>query len=158
MKERKSESDLSHYITKNIVSLKEGRIYRPDIDQEITEVEQRTGIINEGEKQLLQKCRYSELFYQYRCRLIHEFREPAYPIEYNETDTVPYYHSFIGEVGWQLVFPTGFFQTLCKNCLDRLKQELITNNINPFTRYEFGNLWHEKKHILDNNKKIKKST
>jgi hypothetical protein len=109
-------------------------------------LEQLESIAVEGEKKFLSENTYLELFYRYRNYLIHNIREPGYSIELRDDGNSPYYHWMKSldepaESEWQLVFPVGFFQTLCETGLIGLEKYLRENGINPYEQYPLGNEW-----------------
>jgi hypothetical protein len=76
----------------------------------------------------------------HRNELVHGFKEPAYGMELSDDGTSPYYHSYTTKP-WQLVFPAPFFQLLCTEALNGLKQYLVDRDIDPYEMYEFGDMW-----------------
>jgi hypothetical protein len=104
---------------------------------------------DEQEKKLMQDSTHMNLLYAYRNHLIHEFREPGKGMEMDQRDTSPYYHRMThilsnrshGRETWELVYPLGFFVTLTESCLQKLKQHLLQNDLNPYSFYEFGTVW-----------------
>jgi hypothetical protein len=93
----------------------------------------------EEEQKYLTACCYAELFYTYRNNLVHEFREPGYGIEWQE-DKEPHYLS-MEDSPWQLVFPVGFFASLCRQAIERLRSYLLLHKIDPYTHFDFGSVW-----------------
>ncbi|KYZ77184.1 hypothetical protein AXX12_03360 [Anaerosporomusa subterranea] len=149
--EEKESSRLLLTTREKIATWESGHVYDSSADpvfdegsKMLTFPDKRVDIEN-AEESAVTKARYSELFYAYRNRLIHEYRKPGYAIEDNE-DTSAFYHSYINGP-WELGFPVGLFEKLCCSCLENLKQYLYHENINPYSRYEFGSMWSERKHF-----------
>ena len=95
--------------------------------------------------EIVDEVRYVKLFYEYRCTLIHEFREPgknAIP----SVDDLSLFSKAVedtstGEKTWELVFPVKFLAKLCEGSIDGLEKYLIENNQDPYRPYEIGPLW-----------------
>jgi hypothetical protein len=121
----------------------------PDLsaDPSIDEIQHLAA--NAHQRKLMQDSTHSNLLYAYRNHLIHEFREPGAGMEMDQRDTAPYYHRMTHlqsngndeKETWELVYPLGFFVTLAISCLQKLKQHLLRNDLNPYSFYEFGTLW-----------------
>lgn len=94
----------------------------------------------------LEALKHVHLFYTYRNSLIHELRNLGYGLEEFSLEKEPSYHSMKMEDGkdtWQLVYPLGFFENICETCLQKLKEYLISNTINPYNSFNFGSYWIE---------------
>ena len=98
---------------------------------------------SDQEKKAIQSCLHTELFYQYRNRLVHELREPGYGIELSDDDASPYYHSEDNGV-WQLVYPVGLFETLARQAIDNLRAHWLKSGVNPYDGFTFGSGWTDK--------------
>lgn len=89
---------------------------------------------------------HANLLYRYRNSLVHELREPGYGMEFT-TDTEPFYHSMTNsdtkEKTWELVYPLGFYEKLCENAIDKLKDYYLKDRIDPYSCYVFGTYWIE---------------
>lgn len=95
------------------------------------------------EKKVLKLARYVNLFYAYRNEMVHGFKEPAHAMEMSNDNSSPYYHGTINGP-WELVFPAIFFQLLCSEALNGLKEYLEKTDTNPYDQYEFGDMWVKK--------------
>jgi hypothetical protein len=97
------------------------------------------------EKALVNESRHSQLFYHYRCTLVHEYRQPGHGMEWGRRHKAPYYHSMSDSKGkrrWlELVYPTGWFLDLVPPVLKSLTTYYIDNGINPYDSYKFGSPW-----------------
>ncbi len=97
------------------------------------------------EKNLVEGTKHSSLLYRYRCKLVHEFREPGHGIEFDERDASPYYHGMMDTDGRgktiELVYPTQWFLDLPLPILTGLETHYIDTGINPFNSYNFGSPW-----------------
>lgn len=121
--------------------LNNGESLRLEMSPLFTEMEP---IAEPKEKCILSSCRYAGLFYTYRNNLVHEFREPGYGMEISTDKDQPYYHSMTNNTStetWELVFPTGFFARLYSEALVGLEAYLMRNDIDPYSRFEFGSRW-----------------
>lgn len=89
---------------------------------------------------------HSNLFYRYRNSLVHELREPGYGMEFKE-DKEPFYHSMSlidtdADIRtWELVYPLGFYDTICKAAIANLEQYYLKERIDPYSCYTFGTYW-----------------
>lgn len=135
------QSPLLALIANQTASWQDGSAPRSNADPLISGI-----VLQTGEAEIVNHARYAELFYHYRNTLIHEFREPGYPMEVSSDGSSPYYFSMNKQ--WELVFPTVFFKMLCESCLNGLRAYLIKEDIDPYTRYQFGRLWIQKKNKL----------
>jgi hypothetical protein len=106
---------------------------------------------SENIEKLIKKLQHSNLFYEYRNHLIHEFRTPGYGMEIRDKDSAkPFYHNLehINPDGhhnsWELVYPTAFFENITKTSLSNLKNYMQKENIDPHSYYSFGSYWIEK--------------
>jgi hypothetical protein len=93
---------------------------------------------NQNLIKLIEESKHAELLYTYRNHLVHEFREPGYPIEPNN-DENPCYR------GQELVYPVGFFVRIAEKLLANLKHYLEENDLNPYSSYQFGSIWRSRR-------------
>lgn len=87
------------------------------------------------------------LLYKYRNQLVHNLKPPGHPIE-KDGNNEPFYLSALDENNesyWELVYPLGFFISLCKAGRTNLKNYCENNRFNPYDSYEdvFGTYWME---------------
>jgi hypothetical protein len=130
---KKVESLLSTWEKGAIIPL--GRLPRlPDFQLET--LEDDTGA------RYIESAQLGNLFYTYRCNLVHEFREPGYGMEL-DGEVVPYFHLMEGRQ-WELVYPLGFFHWLFHKTLVELEAFLKARGINPYTNFKFGSQWRGK--------------
>lgn len=98
-----------------------------------------------NEAKLIAECQYFELFYTYRNCLVHEFREPGYGWDVSGAGVQPFYMSYLGREGqWERTFPTRFFQRLLDSTIEGVRDHLLREKIDPYTRFEFGSMWSGK--------------
>jgi hypothetical protein len=95
----------------------------------------------------IEKCCHVYLFYNYRCALIHEMREPGYGYEFEYTERPCYQGQTeisTGRRTFQLTYPLTFFFNLCDECVANLEQYFLAKNGSPFDVYasRFGDIWH----------------
>lgn len=139
--------DLTKFAYESVNKWNEWELPNLSADPLIDEV-QHLATDEQGRK-LMRESTHSNLLYAYRNHLIHEFREPGAGMEMDSRDIAPYYHRMIHlqpngndeKETWELVYPLGFFVTLATSCLQKLKQHLLMNDLNPYSFYEFGTLW-----------------
>lgn len=97
------------------------------------------------EIEITEGAKHSSLLYRYRCKLVHEFREPGHGFEFDERDTSPYYHSMTNldddSETIELVYPTQWFLNLPLPILMGLKTYYIDTDTNPYDSYNFGSPW-----------------
>jgi len=144
--QEKESSQLLQHVREKLSSWQDGRIYRSDVDVEFNEI---VKLSNPKERKVVHYAMYLELFFAYRHKMVHEFREPGYGMEMSSDGSVPYYHSYTSK-SWQLVFPVGIFQNICLRCLENLKKFLIEQDQNPYNSFEFGDMWIERDKLTSN--------
>ena len=92
----------------------------------------------------LEAIQHVNLFYEYRNSLVHELRELGYGMEFKESDE-PFYHSMqnldSNQYSWEMVYPIGFYEKLCRNTLSSLKEYYLKERIDPYSAYQFGSYW-----------------
>jgi hypothetical protein len=95
----------------------------------------------------LSSLHHANLLYTYRNVLIHEMRKPGYGMDLGDKK-VPFYHSMShlreGQKDtWELVYPIGFFESICGCILEELEKFYISNRIDPYSLFRFGTYWIE---------------
>lgn len=138
-------SKLRDYVERRLRNWKDFRPYGIDNDPMPFDLETLT---TDAEKVQIEACGHANLLYEYRCNLIHEFREPGHGFE-SVTDRSPFYHSLTNFEGgtnlpydtWELVYPVNFFISLTKSSLHNLKEHLSEKDIGPYSFYNFGTSW-----------------
>ncbi|MFN3624778.1 MAG: hypothetical protein ACK4TP_12030 [Hyphomicrobium sp.] len=121
---------------------KPSRVDGLGIDPSSTELLQQHP--NERELKLVDEAKHSSLLYEYRCVLVHEYREPGHGFEFNETDMAPSYQDAQREDGRknvELVYPAGWFLSLVPPILDSLAAYYDREGYNPYDSYRFGSPW-----------------
>lgn len=103
------------------------------------------------DRALIENCRHINLLYDYRCHLVHEFRQPGQGEEFNHDDNLPYYFNLnlchpdltsnAPKESRELVYPLGFFIDLAIASLKNLREYLYQNDLDPYSFYEFGTIW-----------------
>ncbi len=98
-----------------------------------------------AEKKLVHDFCHLSLLYVYRCKLVHEFREPGYGFEFNESHNAPFYHSLTdlddGSTEMELVYPTQWFVNLAEQILESLEAQFTLTKTDPYAAYRFGSPW-----------------
>lgn len=98
------------------------------------------------EIRLVEDMKHSSLLYRYRCKLVHEFREPGHGFEFDKRDETPFYHSMTDidsdSETMELVYPTQWFLNLPLPILNSLEKYYINTGTNPYDSYSFGSPWH----------------
>ena len=139
--------ELVELVQSGVGMMESGRIYRSDCDPFKSDLAKK---IPQAEIVLIDKFQYLNLFYHYRHTMIHEFREPAHPMEISQDASTPYYHSYMkhddgafdrDSCSWELVFPAEVFKGICEDCIEGLKAYFIQNQIDPYKFYNFNDLW-----------------
>ncbi len=145
-RQSKHSKQLMEFVGSRISAMASGNIYRSSIDPFINELEEML----KEEVHLLRKFRYTNLFYQYRHTMIHEFRELGHPMEMSQDSSTCYYHSYIkhsdgafdpNSCFWELVFPIEVFKKICEGCIENLKVYFVQNQVDPYESYNFEDLW-----------------
>ncbi len=94
----------------------------------------------------IEHLQHINLFYKYRNNLVHELREPGYGAEF-ENDVEPFYCHMTdieteGQT-WELVYPVGFYQRICRTAIDRLREYYVQQRLDPYSLCSFGTYWIE---------------
>lgn len=85
----------------------------------------------EWEEKEIFECQHYSILYRYRNHLVHEAREPGNAMNfYSETDA--YYHSYVNDPRWFLVYPLSLLKKLCSQSIDKMRQYLLDNQIDPY--------------------------
>lgn len=130
---KKGNSLLYGFVIKQI----ESRLIYDDIEKKIfvnndPPIFQLRKLAKKGERKAVELSRYSELFYIYRNKLIHNFIEAG---SFGFSSTGEDYDGFLSQAYtsgvFSLFFPTGLFKFLCQSSLKNLKNYLLENDINP---------------------------
>jgi len=99
------------------------------------------------EQRLLFNNKHSCLLYYYRTRLVHEYREPGYGIEFR-SDGEPFYH-WHEPVGQkpreELVYPRAWLRKLPEPILRNLEAYYRKARRAPHAQYDFGSHWLERR-------------
>lgn len=105
------------------------------------------------DKYRLYEFTHANLLYTYRSSLVHELRPPASQSNFLESEQ-PHYsprilHGKNSETGeleitgrlWELNYPLTFFMQIVYESIEKLKGKLTESNIDPYEKYDFGDLW-----------------
>ena len=125
-------SNLRKFAFSHFDQWEEGFVIRLDKDPNYAEVQNLWPRDKEQVKPIenvqLDFLRHDHLFYTYRNSLVHELREPGYGIEFSSMDAnQPFYHHMAHldkdkeTISWELVYPLGFFESICETALKKLK-------------------------------------
>lgn len=147
-------SNLRQFAFSRLDQWEEGNVIELDREPDYTEVQKLWPRDKEQAKPIenvrLDFLRHDHLFYAYRNSLIHELREPGYGIEFSSMDAnQPFYHhmTHLGKdkeiISWELVYPLGFFESICETVLKKLKTYYVNERINPYSFFTFGTYWKE---------------
>ena len=122
---------------------RQGRILGLDIDPTLKDLLQK--YLNKEDKKLVKGTKHSFLLYRYRCKLVHEYREPGHGFEFDQRRPSPYYHSSMNPYDQsatiELVYPTQWFLELPQTILAGLETHYINAGTNPYDSYKFGSPW-----------------
>jgi hypothetical protein len=103
------------------------------------------GLINlattEKEEKAIFEVQHFSLLYRYRNYLVHEFREPGGSMELDSLSTEPYYHGYIKDPKWYLVYPMQLFYDLFQNSVKRFEEYLLIHSIDPYLLVEESHVW-----------------
>lgn len=123
-----------------------GELIRLDRDPCLPDVKKRwpSSVPKAFEDITLEHLQHANLFYRYRNSLVHELRLPGYGTEF-KSDTEPFYHSMTHleteEETWELVYPLGFYERVCRTAIDKLHEYYVKERIDPYSLYSFGTYW-----------------
>jgi len=100
------------------------------------------------EDDALRRCRFSDLMYAYRNKLVHEFKEPGYPHAFSDDEPEPYYFAWLPSESIpddppQLTFPRRWMLRVADSIIANLEKYYTANAIDPYSRHKFGSLWTE---------------
>lgn len=142
-----STSDLANAVEERLSTWSSGSIIRLGVDatpDELMPIAHST-----QDRSLISESVHLNLFYEYRCLLVHEFREPGYSIEVTgEQDDQPYYIGMIhpdGRDTWELTYPVAFFKRTALAVIEGLEDKFLRDDANPYAAYDFGSVWVHKK-------------
>ncbi len=137
----KEHSKLYSQVFEQVSVLDKDKIYRSEIDLEFNSAK-RIALTNEIS--YIKYAQHYALLYEYRNSLVHGLKDPGHPIEIDSYGTSPYYDTQESKY-WELIYPTSFFHVICEASLEKLKDYLTRNNINPYSIYEklgvFDEIW-----------------
>ncbi len=89
-----------------------------------------------GSDMTLDSLTHKRLLYAMRNALVHEFNEPGYGMDFDESREEPYYHCMRRSNGNQttleLVYPLRFFRKLCDNGIEALEKYYKENMLDPY--------------------------
>lgn len=104
--------------------------------------------INNRDEKFINDAIHLNLFYSYRNHLVHEFKEPGFPMEIREEKFAPYYFTMTHPPPyndiWELVYPIGFFTRISRDCIKNLRNCLLNNNLNPYDFHKFDSTWRQR--------------
>jgi hypothetical protein len=95
----------------------------------------------EREEEAIADQQHYSLLYRYRNYLLHEWREPGSSMEIDSLRSEPYYHGYVRDPKWYLVYPMQVFTDLFTNCVSRFRQYLIDKSIDPYSFIEDTRRW-----------------
>jgi hypothetical protein len=137
-----AQSQLCNWFTKDIITL--GK------DLSIEQLRERMPAgrsFKIGSKRItLDQIQHWYLLYNYRNKLVHELLEPGTSFDAMCEGDPAYLHIIPGGEtmydgrfhGWQLIYPTKFFQQLCVNSLNNLGDYFRKNDFDPVKNYSEG--------------------
>lgn len=95
----------------------------------------------EKEEEAVREYQHRALLYRYRNSLVHESREPGKAMEVFKSSGDPYYHGYIGDPKWYLVYPSLLFESLLQRAIASFQTYLISNSIDPYSLVEDKARW-----------------
>ena len=95
----------------------------------------------EREEDAIADQQHYSILYRYRNYLLHEWREPGSAMEIDSLRTEPYYHGYINDPQWYLVYPMQLFTELFANSIRTFRQYLTDNSIDPYSFVEDTRRW-----------------
>lgn len=93
------------------------------------------------EENAVRDCQHRALLYRYRNSLVHESREPGKGMEVFKSSGDPYYHGYIGDPKWYLVYPSLLFESLLQRAIASFHAYLTSNSIDPYSLVEDRARW-----------------
>jgi hypothetical protein len=95
----------------------------------------------EREEEAIADQQHYSLLYRYRNYLLHEWREPGSSMEIDSLRNEPYYHGYVSDPKWYLVYPMQVFTDLFAKCVSRFRQYLLDKSIDPYSFVEDTHRW-----------------
>lgn len=95
----------------------------------------------EKEEDAVREYQHFALFYRYRNSLVHESRQPGTAMEVFATTEGPYYHGYIDDPRWHLVYPITLFEGLLKRSIGGFRSYLLANQIDPYSLVDDRARW-----------------
>jgi hypothetical protein len=116
-----------------------GQIGASEVDESAEEL--LAYATSEKEEIAIYDLQHCSLLYRYRNRLIHESREPGSAMELDSLRSEPYYHGYLNDERWYLVYPMQLLTDVYKAAVDGLKSYLLANSLNPYDFVEETSRW-----------------
>jgi hypothetical protein len=110
------------------------------LDVELASLEAKASL--PGGLAVIRESQHYKLLYLYRNFVVHEFREPGYAMEiFGESRTEPWYHSYINEPTWHLLYPLGFFERLATYSVSSIGMHFAEQSIDPYALVSDTTKW-----------------
>lgn len=139
---RLSEETLTDYVNTKLANLDidaGGQIPITSIDEQMDNL-MKLAATEKGEESI-EDCQHFSLLYRYRNYLVHEWREPGSSMEIDSLSREPYYHGYIDDPEWYLVYPLRLFQELFNSSVSNMKEYLLKNSIDPYLHVKDTSRW-----------------
>lgn len=97
----------------------------------------------EAEERVLEDAQHWSLLYRYRNYLVHEFREPGYGMEVfaKNNNGVPWYHCYLGDQNYYLVYPVALFENIAKSAISGLASYFEQQELDPYDYVDDASDW-----------------
>jgi len=142
MKNDICDNKLREYVDNKYSKLIAGNLYIiKQVDICLTELENITSQIETDKTSTIYKTQHYNLFYNYRNALVHELHSLCANFTNFSKYDEPYYIHFRNDDCWSLYYPEEFLSKICKQSIEKTKEYLLKENIDPFKDYTNGNYW-----------------
>lgn len=116
-----------------------GSVYVSTMDDSVSEL--LSHVTTEKEEEALYENQHLSLLYRYRNSLVHESNQPGNGMEVFADNGEPYYHGYIGDTKWYLVYPVGMFQSLLERSISSFRTYLVDNSVDPYSLVKDKSRW-----------------
>ncbi|KVW98916.1 hypothetical protein ABW22_02585 [Thiobacillus denitrificans] len=133
---------LGQYVTEKLSSFSTedgGALPVSRIDEPVSDLLALASV--EEEKKAVRDYQHHALLYRYRNSLVHELREPGEAMEVFTSSSDPYYHGYIGDPKWYLVYPSLLFESLLQRAIASFQTYLRSESIDPYSLVEDKARW-----------------
>jgi hypothetical protein len=116
-----------------------GSVSVSSMDESVSEL--LSHATTEKEEEAIYEYQHLSLLYRYRNSLVHESNQPGSGMEVFAAYGEPYYHGYLDDTKWYLVYPVGMFQCLLERSILSFQTYLVDNSVDPYSLVEDKSRW-----------------